>query len=158
MTSLESKAWNFIDRIGFHPLCLKDLRADGERILLTRAMVVGEIAAKLRRFAVETDGEHPEQARLLAHVGAVLEEAAELLDAVAERDNLKAIDALADLQYASATLGARLQYPVDQALEIVHRSNMSKRATPDTAGRAIKGDDYIDPKPELINALKECGL
>lgn len=147
--SLGRMARLFVDWIKFPPLTLKAIKKDGIRILSTRAQVVGEIAARLRRFGVEVEDSDPDQGRLIAHIGAVLEEAAELLAAASEKSNLQMIDAIADLQYAAATLGERLQYDTDAALNAVHNSNMTKTPGPDSAGRAVKGEGYIKPEAEL---------
>ena len=56
----------------------------------------------------------------------ILEEVRELTDAAKEHDMVETIDALADILYVVYGAGATFGIDLDQAFDIVHRSNMSK--------------------------------
>lgn len=56
----------------------------------------------------------------------ITEEVKELEKAICENDMIETIDALSDILYVVYGMGARLGIDLDQAFDIVHRSNMSK--------------------------------
>lgn len=56
----------------------------------------------------------------------ILEEVRELKDAAKEHDMVETIDALADILYVVYGAGASFGIDLNQAFDIVHRSNMSK--------------------------------
>lgn len=73
----------------------------------------------------------------------MLEELGELAAAMATGDDLKAIDALADLEYFSSGTSVTFGYDGEGAFAEVHKSNMTKTKT-DKRLRA-KGNSYIPP-------------
>jgi predicted HAD superfamily Cof-like phosphohydrolase len=56
----------------------------------------------------------------------IREEMKELEDAVKEKDMVETIDALADILYVVYGMGASFGIDMDEAFDIVHKSNMSK--------------------------------
>lgn len=99
--------------------------------------------------------DRPEDVRLTrAHL--ILEEAAEVLRALANRDRVQLLDGLADLAYV--TFGTAVAYglPLDAALVEVHRSNMTKERQaddPENVRMRDKGPNY-EP-PDLRRVLEE---
>lgn len=97
----------------------------------------------------------PEDKRFIrAHL--MIEELGELMQALADCDELGALDALADLLYVVLGTAVTLDLPVVEAFEEVHRSNMTKRRqSTDAHGERVrdKGPGY-DP-PDLARILSE---
>jgi hypothetical protein len=81
-------------------------------------------------------------------VALILEETAELVEALAERNTLKALDALGDMDYidkgTAITLG--LQDVYYEACQRIHDSNLSKLVdglpVKDSSGKVTKGPNY----------------
>lgn len=74
----------------------------------------------------------------------ILEETAELLEALENRDKVATADALADLAYVVVGTAVAYGIPVGAVIEEVHRSNMTK----DPAGpgsKPTKGASYSPP-------------
>lgn len=71
------------------------------------------------------------------------EEVCELHDAVASRDMVAIADALADIVYVVVGTAVTYGVPLDDVLQEVHRSNMTK--DPGPTGKAVKGPDYSPP-------------
>jgi predicted HAD superfamily Cof-like phosphohydrolase len=78
------------------------------------------------------------------HVTYVFERAEELREAVAAGDVVKAADALGDLAYVVYGTAWRFGIPLDDVLEVIHSSNMTKTPTPGD-GKAVKGPGYLPP-------------
>lgn len=70
---------------------------------------------------------------LRAHL--ILEEAAEVIDAMANLDEVRLLDGLADLDYVTRGTAVAYNLPIDAAHVEVHRSNMTK------ARRVLTGED-----------------
>lgn len=69
----------------------------------------------------------------------IKEEVAELEEAVATKDLVETIDALADIIYVVQGMGCSLGLDLDKAFDIVHRSNMSKVCSDEeTAKRTVE--------------------
>lgn len=66
-----------------------------------------------------------------------LQEEAEIMEAILERDEVKLADAIADKQYVLEGTGQRYGIPTDRVFAEVHRSNMTK--TMDVKSNANKG-------------------
>lgn len=87
-------------------------------------------------------GDCPKTDLVRAHL--IAEELGELVLALAERDRVRAADALADLMYV--VVGAAVTYaiPLDRVFEEVHRSNMTKAVRrPDDTRLRDKGSTYV---------------
>lgn len=80
----------------------------------------------------------------LDRVAYVEEEARELREAVETGDVVGSADALADLAYVVYGAAWRFGIPLDAVVAEVHRSNMTKTATPGD-GKAVKGPGYSPP-------------
>ena len=80
----------------------------------------------------------------LDRVGYVEEETHELRAAVEAGDVVATADALADLVYTVYGAAWRFGIPLDDVVTEVHRSNMTKTATPGD-GKAVKGPGYMPP-------------
>lgn len=81
---------------------------------------------------------------LRAHL--MLEELAEALEALAVRDEVKLLDALADSFYVLAGTAVTFDMPLGAAFIEVHRSNMTKTrqpSDPDSQRLRDKGPDYV---------------
>lgn len=89
---------------------------------------------------------------LRAHL--VLEEAAEMVQAIADGDRLALLDALADLAYVVAGTAVAYGLPLAEAFAEVHRSNMTKTASRSRDGHPDKGDGYSPP--DLARVMKEA--
>lgn len=72
-----------------------------------------------------------------------LEELAELLEALAQRDELATLDAIADIDYINQGHASCWDLPLDEAFWEVHRSNMSKGS-----GAKKDGSDPMNGKGE----------
>jgi predicted HAD superfamily Cof-like phosphohydrolase len=80
----------------------------------------------------------------LLRVRLIMEEAAEAVQAIHEKDIVETADALADLLYV--VYGAALAFgiPLDSVVAEVHRSNMTKPSL-NVHGKGGKGDGYTPP-------------
>lgn len=73
----------------------------------------------------------------------MLEELAEVLQALADRDEVELADGIADLLYVTFGTGNQFDIPTLAVFEEVHRSNMTKHAgAADHAGDKGKGDGF----------------
>jgi len=105
------------------------------------AAIMGTQAQQL--LQVSHDGD---QRLMRAHL--LTEELAELLVAMRERDEVKALDALADLLYVLLGTAVTLDLPIAEAFTAVHASNMTKERQPDDPhGERVrdKGSNYVAP-------------
>jgi predicted HAD superfamily Cof-like phosphohydrolase len=80
----------------------------------------------------------------LQRVEFIEEETRELREAVEAGHIVKVADALADIAYAVYGTAWRFGIPLDAVIAEVHRSNMTKTASPGD-GKAIKGPGYSPP-------------
>lgn len=98
----------------------------------------------------------PHDIRLLrAHL--LVEELSETLTALEERNELALLDALADLTYVTAGTALAFDLPLPEAIEEVHRSNMTKvPSCGQDGGRVLwKGTQYSPPKlKEILDAYR----
>jgi len=93
---------------------------------------------------------------LRAHL--ILEEPAELVMALAQGDETKALDAAADTLYVLLGAVVTFDWPLDAAFAEVHNSNMSKTRRSDDPGRVRdKGLSYRAPDVEGILRAYRAG-
>ena len=91
----------------------------------------------------------PDNDALALHHKLICEEVGELYDAIKARDAVEVLDALADIAYLVYGCAVDAGYDLDEALRIVHESNMSKLEDgqvlrrPD--GKVLKGRDFMPP-------------
>ncbi len=73
----------------------------------------------------------------------ILEEVSELLEELANRDEVKCLKELADVLYVVIGTAVAFDLPIDEAFEEVHSSNMTKGAAAGTHdGDRGKGEGY----------------
>jgi len=96
------------------------------------------------RFASPAD--YTELLGLRCHL--LQEETHEFVIAALENNRVGMADALADIAYVIYGTAEVLQIPLDECIQEVHRSNMTKEPGP--TGKAIKGPNYSPPNLERI--------
>jgi phosphoribosyl-ATP pyrophosphohydrolase len=132
-----------------------------KRTKLTRLTSQYTVMQELERTAAEmsTRAEHLTQVLKVgdderggrAHL--IIEETAELLSAMHDMDEVKTLDALADLLYVVIGTAVMLDLPLDEAFGEVHASNMSKeRQKDDPLGDRVrdKGPNYKPPALDVV--------
>jgi len=96
------------------------------------------------RFASPTD--YTKLLELRCHL--LQEETNEFVIAARKNNRVGMADALADIAYVIYGTAEVLQIPLDECIQEVHRSNMTKEPGP--TGKAIKGSGYSPPNLERI--------
>lgn len=91
----------------------------------------------------------------MLRVRLMLEELAELIEALQMKDYENAAKEVVDLLYTVYGTGAALGIPVDEVFEAVHLSNMTKSPNPDSGGKILKGLFYRPPNIEKALRPKE---
>ncbi len=98
----------------------------------------------------------------------IMEELAELMEAMAQGDIIEVFHELCDLRYVSDGTGVTLGLPVDKGVEEIHRANMTKptnykteRLADQQSRQDTKGPDYVPPNlkkilGDYIRALSQC--
>lgn len=111
-------------------------------------------AERLAALAAElADGTDGSLARCRLHL--IVEEVAELAEALRDGDEAAALDALADLAYVTVGTAVAYGLPLAEAFNEVHTSNMTKSVGGE--GRLwhpVKGLDYRPP--DLARILREA--
>jgi phosphoribosyl-ATP pyrophosphohydrolase len=79
----------------------------------------------------------------------ILEEARELIDALANKDIRQVADGCADLLYVTFGTALAFGIPMDRIFAEVHRSNMTK-SYEKKGGKSVKGPDFRPPDFEQI--------
>jgi len=103
------------------------------------------------RLEAELDGRNEDPRFVRAHL--LLEELGELLHGMSIGDDIECLDAITDLLYVTIGTAVTYGYPVYEAFNRVHASNMTKIRKEDDTGRLRdKGEEY--QKPELAELLK----
>lgn len=114
-------------------------------LLYDMSVSANDIAVELLEGAANDDS------GLLMRLHLCMEELGELAEAMADRDNEGALDALCDMRYVAdgAVLHLGFTNVFRQAVAEVHRSNMSKLVdgvpVKNEAGRILKPDSYSEP-------------
>jgi phosphoribosyl-ATP pyrophosphohydrolase len=79
----------------------------------------------------------------------IVSEAAEVLEALRDRDEVALADGLADLEYVTIGTATAYLIPIGDVFDEVHRSNMTKstvgEAVKNHSGDKGKGEDYSPP-------------
>lgn len=137
----------------FHTLHSLDRRRfDGSYQLTALAVLDLDLIASDLRDRVKTalTREHIATQR----VAFLLEETAELCEALCKNDPVAVLDAICDLLYVTIGMGVQLDMPVSEGFLAVHESNMTK--TPNGDPRVLdKGPNYVPPTAALASALKQ---
>lgn len=105
---------------------------------------------QLRQSAIHTNNEDERRVWL------IMEEFAELLDAMLKGDEAKMLDALADILYCVFAVAVTHDLPIIEAFCLVHRSNMTKQTVEQgelVKGVAAKGPEYI--RADIEGCLQE---
>lgn len=124
-------------------------RATGTSELYSAAAIVEAIAKKLENGKTNPSSSEEYDSRLMrAHL--ILEEAAEVLLALAERDLVKLADGLGDLDYVTHGAAVAFGIPLDEIAEEIHRSNMTKAVRKGDVRLRNKGEDYQPPRIKEI--------
>jgi predicted HAD superfamily Cof-like phosphohydrolase len=84
---------------------------------------------------------HPEDA--LFRVRLMMEELAELTEAIVMKPSKDVAKELADLLYVVYGTAVAAGIDIDKVFDKVHKSNMTKSTKKDPGGKIIKGDDYV---------------
>jgi predicted HAD superfamily Cof-like phosphohydrolase len=92
----------------------------------------------------------------------IIEEVGELQDALEADDLVEVADALGDIAYV--VYGAALTFgiPLDEIIDEIHRSNMSKLGADgrpiyrESDRKVLKGPDYFTPTPGIERILAEA--
>lgn len=85
----------------------------------------------------------------------ILDEVAELAQALGECDRVEVLDALADLEYVTKGCALTFDLPLEKAFDEVHRSNMTKkRRDPKKDPRIRDKGEHYSP-PDLATVLSE---
>ncbi len=79
-----------------------------------------------------------------------IEELAEWIEAHNEDDLIAAADALGDRLYVLLGDAVATSMPVEQILDEVHRSNMTKHRCDDSSGKGIKSEEFESPRMQDI--------
>lgn len=114
--------------------------------LIMHSSLHGESQSLLAGYKTTGD-----QCYLRGHL--IVEETAELLDAMYMEDEVLVLDALADLLYVVLGSAVTMDLPLAEAFVEVHRSNMTKRRQsddPDGARVRDKGEGYQPPDLKRI--------
>lgn len=111
-------------------------------------MTINELVEKVRDFqeskGFPTSVELNDVSTLMYRNSLLIEEIAELFQAIYKKDRVKIADGLADVLYLVLGTCCMLDIPIEEVLEEVHRSNMTKDVG------AIKGFDYEPPRIKEI--------
>jgi NTP pyrophosphatase (non-canonical NTP hydrolase) len=89
----------------------------------------------------------------LARMRLIREEANELAEALADRDLVRAADAMADLLYVTYGTGVAYGIDLEPVFAEAHRSNMTK--TPSGGDKPSKDPGYQPPNIEVVLAQQE---
>lgn len=114
-------------------------------ILTSAALAVANEAKVLEDF-----GKYDER---FNRIHLIFEEAAELALALAESDEIKALDGLTDLLYVVLGTAIAFDWPLVEAFAEVHRSNMTKENSSGNHRVRDKGNSYSPP--DLKSILEE---
>lgn len=79
-----------------------------------------------------------------------LEEVSELVESINDGDQINFCDSLADIHYVNCGTAVAFGIPLEEAVEIVHRSNMTKKVG---AFKPEKDHEFSDPEPALAALL-----
>ena len=111
-------------------------------------MTITELVNKVRQFQMLKGFPHKvdldNTSYLMFRNSLLLEEVSELFTAIYNKDEAEIADGLADVIYIVIGTCGILGVPIEEVLEEVHRSNMTKDKG------AVKGKDYEPPKIKEI--------
>lgn len=135
------KVREFHEKFGF-PIgtnCLGGSKVHG---LIALSLISGSLRSVAE--CAKPFSDHP----LIPRVQLIAEELRELIDAAIAEDEVAFADALADLSYVVTGTAVAFGMPLEQLVEEVHRSNMTKDVG--TGFKPTKGKDYSPPDIEAV--------
>jgi predicted HAD superfamily Cof-like phosphohydrolase len=88
--------------------------------------------------------------RALLRARIMMEELAELVEAMQLHDYPQIAKELCDVLYVVYGTGLEYGIPVDEVFAEVHKSNMTKTPTTDAGGKIMKGPDYEPPDIKAV--------
>ena len=116
-------------------------------------MTITELVDKIidfqRKKGFPTSVELSDVSTLMYRNSLLIEEIAELFQAIYKKDRVEIADGLADVLYLVLGTCGMLGIPIDAVLEEVHRSNMTK------SDGAVKGKNYEPPRIKEILERKQ---
>ncbi len=104
------------------------------------------LAERLRNLHQEFKSNLQDNDLLTRRVLMSLEEMAEWIEAHEKEDAVAAMDAWGDRCYLLLGDAVSSGIPVESVFAAVHESNMTKRGLDPDTGKAIKGQDYAEPR------------
>lgn len=93
-----------------------------------------------------------QKALLFARTRLMVEELSETIYAMIAGNEIELLDGLADLVYVAHGTAVAFDLPLDEALDVVHESNMSKEVG---MFKPVKGPDYIEPVMLLEQLIRK---
>lgn len=110
-------------------------------------------------FGVEVGkiGHIPSDKRAMLRTRLMIEELAELIEAMQMKDYPQIASELADVLYVVYGTAVEYGIPMDKVFAELHKSNMTKTGSKDSGGKIKKGPDYVkhDIPKVLAKAMKE---
>lgn len=94
------------------------------------------------RLPIRKKGSIPSPNTALLRARLIMEEAAEVVEALQRADYVGLAKELADLLYVVYGTAVEAGIPLDEVFAEVHRSNMTKSQSKDSGGKIMKGNDF----------------
>lgn len=136
-------------------LKLPEVESDPEGIassqLMSAARVLKDISAQWEKGGRSPSDTHFDPRLLRAHL--ILEEIGETLEGLALKNEVKTLDGMADACFVLSGTGVTFDLPLDEAMQEVTRSNMTKGVRTGDVRLRNKGESY-EP-PDLARVIAE---
>lgn len=128
-------------------LDLTAVKSDEEGIassqLMAAARVLKDLSTQWERGGRSPSDTHFDPRLLRAHL--ILEEVSETLEGLALKNEIKTLDGLADACFVLSGTGVTFDLPLDEAMQEVTRSNMTKAVKTGDVRLRNKGEGYEPP-------------
>ena len=147
MSDSMCKVKEFMVKFGYVPGHLEDIPKGEVTEGMLRAM-----GKSLQIFAKEMEPWFRRCDVRLLRGHLMMEELGELLEAMADLDELGVLDGLADLEYVTKGTAIQFDLPLDAAFDEVHRANMTKERVLESDTRLRRKGMNWNP-PDLIRVL-----
>lgn len=136
-------------------LKLPEVESDPEGIassqLMSAARVLKDISTQWEKGGRSPSDTHFDPRLLRAHL--ILEEIGETLEGLALKNEVKTLDGMADACFVLSGTGVTFDLPLDEAMQEVTRSNMTKSVRTGDVRLRNKGEGY-EP-PDLARVIAE---
>ena len=150
----------FHEKHGFdRDLAVNDCQCEAADVELQQAAVILHVLSKkLERGTINRAAIAPFNSRLMrAHL--ILEEASEVMRALAEKDDVMLADGLGDLDYVVHGAAVAFGIPLDEVGEEIHRSNMTKAVrTPGVEDPRLRNKGASYQPPNLKKVLEDAKI